>query len=88
MPLDTHIQQLSDLLKLRSGGVKRSANLKMAIEITDSFRCMSPHDPVRYDFALTRLGILRHCKKKRVDAICVKCSVETFCRFGYNKKKS
>ncbi|MEA3486092.1 MAG: DUF2400 family protein, partial [Thermodesulfobacteriota bacterium] len=28
-----------------------------ALEITHSFQKMAPHDPVRYDFALTRLGI-------------------------------
>ena len=31
--------------------------MKTALEITSSFRQMIPEDPVRYDFALTRLGI-------------------------------
>jgi hypothetical protein len=28
-----------------------------AVEITDAFREISPQDPVKYDFALTRFGI-------------------------------
>ena len=28
-----------------------------ALEATTGFRALSPEDPVRYDFALTRLGI-------------------------------
>ncbi|MBQ9595493.1 MAG: DUF2400 family protein, partial [Synergistaceae bacterium] len=33
------------------------ADLKTAIEITDSFRKISPDDPTKYDFVLTRFGI-------------------------------
>ena len=36
---------------------RKQANLKTAVEITDAFRKISPDDPVKYDFALTRLGI-------------------------------
>ena len=31
--------------------------MKPALEITAAFRRFAPDDPVRYDFALTRLGI-------------------------------
>ena len=31
--------------------------MRTALEITDAFRAVSPDDPVRYDFALSRLGI-------------------------------
>jgi hypothetical protein len=31
--------------------------MKTALEITDAFRRWSPQDPVRYDFALSRMGI-------------------------------
>ena len=31
--------------------------MRTALQITDAFREIAPHDPVRYDFALTRLGI-------------------------------
>ena len=35
------------------------ADLAAAREITRSFAAVSPADPVKYDFALTRLGIRR-----------------------------
>ena len=36
---------------------RRQATLRAALEVTDAFRELAPHDPVRYDFALTRPGI-------------------------------
>jgi len=54
IPLDTHMFKAAKLL----GFTKRnSADLKTAIEITKHFAKISPDDPVKYDFALTRLGI-------------------------------
>jgi len=54
VPLDTHMHSLS----LRMGLTDRKqANGRTALEITEAFRAFSPNDPVRYDFALTRLGI-------------------------------
>jgi hypothetical protein len=38
---------------------RKQANLATAREITAEFAMMSPDDPVKYDFALTRLGIRR-----------------------------
>jgi uncharacterized protein (TIGR02757 family) len=54
IPLDTHMFKAAKLL----GFTKRNAaDLKTAIEITKHFAQISPDDPVKYDFALTRLGI-------------------------------
>jgi len=54
VPLDTHMHRLS----LKLGFTKRKqADIHTALEITEAFRSMVPHDPVRYDFSLTRLGI-------------------------------
>ena len=54
IPLDTHMYNIGT----RLGFTKRKqANLKTAIEITKSFAAIDPTDPVKYDFALTRLGI-------------------------------
>jgi hypothetical protein len=36
---------------------RRSADARTALEITEGFRAMTPEDPVKYDFCLTRLGI-------------------------------
>ena len=54
IPLDTHMYKLGFGL----GATKRkAADMRAAVEITKAFRRISPDDPVRYDFALTRLGI-------------------------------
>ncbi|NNG06366.1 MAG: TIGR02757 family protein [Desulfobacteraceae bacterium] len=54
VPLDTHMHRICLLLNLT---VRRQADLRTAVDITSAFRRMVPEDPVRYDFALTRLGI-------------------------------
>ena len=38
---------------------RKQADMRTAKEITAGFRRIAPEDPVRYDFALTRLGIRR-----------------------------
>jgi len=54
VPLDTHMHKIA----LGLGITKRkSADMRTAVEVTEAFRKLSPADPVRYDFALTRLGI-------------------------------
>jgi uncharacterized protein (TIGR02757 family) len=55
IPLDTHIYQIARTLKLTR---RKSPNWKMAREITDQLKLLDPKDPVKYDFALTRIGIL------------------------------
>jgi len=54
VPLDTHLHRICLALGFTN---RRQADMKTAMEITDAFRTMVPHDPVRYDFALSRLGI-------------------------------
>jgi len=54
VPLDTHMHRFCMLF----GFVKRKQkDQKTALEATAAFRQLSPKDPVKYDFALTRLGI-------------------------------
>ena len=56
IPLDTHMYRIC----LALGFTKRKqADMKTALEVTSAFQKITPHDPVRYDFALTRLGIRR-----------------------------
>jgi len=54
VPLDTHMHRISRALGLTR---RRSGDIRTALEVTEAFRTMAPLDPVRYDFALTRLGI-------------------------------
>ncbi len=54
IPLDTHMYRIS----LKLGLTKRKqADIKTALEVTDAFRRFDKNDPVKYDFALTRLGM-------------------------------
>lgn len=54
VPLDTHMHRLSRNLGLTG---RNAADLRTALEVTEGFRKICPEDPVKYDFALTRLGI-------------------------------
>ena len=54
VPLDTHMHRISTLLGFTR---RRTPNLAMALEVTEAFKVLVPRDPLRYDFALTRLGI-------------------------------
>ena len=54
IPLDTHMHTASKILGFTK---RKAANWKTALEITEKFRKISPKDPTKYDFVLTRLGI-------------------------------
>ena len=54
VPLDTHMHRICARLNMTS---RKNADMCTALEITRMFGKMEPTDPVRYDFALTRLGI-------------------------------
>jgi uncharacterized protein (TIGR02757 family) len=56
VPVDTHMHRIATALGLTR---RHQADLRAAREITVAFRRFAPEDPVRYDFALTRLGIRR-----------------------------
>lgn len=53
-PLDTHMFAVARRLRLTT---RRTPSLRAALEVTAAMRRIAPLDPVRYDFALTRLGI-------------------------------
>ena len=75
IPLDSHIARMAKLLDLCS---RRNPDWKMALQITETLRRLDPDDPVRYDFALVRPGILRECTAtKRGD--CSSCLLRDVC---------
>jgi uncharacterized protein (TIGR02757 family) len=59
VPLDTHMFRIAGQLGLTA---RRQADLKTAVEVTRAFARICPGDPVRYDFALTRIGINPACR--------------------------
>jgi len=56
VPLDTHMHRIGRALGLTD---RNCADMRTAIEITRGFGRYCPMDPVKYDFALTRIGILK-----------------------------
>ena len=53
VPLDTHTHRLALKLGLLQ---RRSYDMKAALELTERLKRFDPSDPVKYDFALYRLG--------------------------------
>lgn len=76
IPLDTHLARISRNLGLSA---RKSADWKMAEEVTRALRSLDPMDPVKYDFALCRLGILDECPKKRDLKKCRECLIKELC---------
>ena len=64
IPLDAHIITLGRRLKLTR---YRSPGWPMALDITSSLRRLDPRDPVKYDFALHRMGLWK--KEQEVRAL-------------------
>jgi len=54
MPLDTHTARICRSLGFSA---RRSADWRMALEVTAALRALDPDDPVRYDFALFNWGL-------------------------------
>jgi len=74
-PIDTHIARLSKILGFHT---KKTVSLKTAVQITLTFAKINPKDPVKYDFALSRVGIIENCTGKfRQQCEC--CQLLRFC---------
>ena len=75
VPVDVHIGRLCRILGLYE---RKTVSLASAVEITKSFAEISPSDPVKYDFALSRVGITQGCNGK-YRAECAACELFDFC---------
>jgi uncharacterized protein (TIGR02757 family) len=64
LPLDAHTYAIARRVGLTR---YRSAGWAMALDVTRRLRRFDPGDPVKYDFALHRLGLFR--KKDEIDAL-------------------
>lgn len=79
IPLDTHVARVSRFIGLTR---RATPDGKMAREITEALRRLDPVDPLRYDFALSHLGILGDCPGVRKRSTCAACPLYTVCRAG------
>lgn len=76
IPLDTHIARISRNIGLTE---RKSADWKMAKEITDNLKIFDPYDPVKYDFALCHMGISGDCPTAPSIEKCGKCNLSDIC---------
>lgn len=75
VPVDVHMGRLCKILGLYD---QKTVSLSAAAEITESFAEIEPADPVKYDFALSRIGILENCTGQRRKG-CEFCELFGFC---------
>lgn len=57
VPLDVHMSRISRDLGLWGG--RKNVSIRTAVEVTTGFGRVCPEDPVRYDFALCRAGMVK-----------------------------
>ena len=76
VPVDVHIGRLSRILGFHN---HKTISLASAVRITQSFAEIEPADPVKFDFALTRIGIIEGCKGK-YRAVCEDCEILELCK--------
>lgn len=75
VPVDTHMARLCRILGLYN---RKTVSLETAVEITLGFARLEPADPVKYDFALSRIGIVEDCNG-RYRPKCEDCELLGFC---------
>jgi uncharacterized protein (TIGR02757 family) len=78
VPVDVHMARLCRILGFHD---RKTVSLSTAIHITESFAEIEPTDPVKYDFALTRIGILDDCTGQRRSG-CEFCELFAICFNG------
>jgi len=76
IPLDTHIARICRHIGLTS---RKTPGWSMAVEITENLKKLDPADPVKYDFALCRLGILDKCPRTPLPHKCAACEIRKLC---------
>ena len=78
VPVDVHMSRLCRILGFYD---RKTVSLATALKITDSFTEIEPADPVKYDFALSRIGIVEDCTGN-FRPECESCELLEFC---YNR---
>jgi uncharacterized protein (TIGR02757 family) len=76
LPMDTHVHRISRYLGLTG---RRTPDLAAAREATAWLARLAPADPVGYDWALSRLGILAECVTERTRRHCERCALAPVC---------
>ncbi len=77
MPMDVHVGRISRLLGLIPPR-RSNPNLADAVALTRALAVFDPLDPVRFDFALSHVGISGHCTGLN-SAACERCPLSPVC---------
>jgi uncharacterized protein (TIGR02757 family) len=77
VPVDVHMGRLCRILGFHDN---KTVSMKTSLKITGEFAEIEPDDPVKYDFSLSRVGIVENCTGKYTPA-CEICELFSFC-FG------
>ena len=75
VPVDVHIARLTRILGFHS---RATTSIWTAMDITAGFAAVNPADPVKYDFALSRIGIVEGCTGK-AGRYCSGCELVRWC---------
>lgn len=78
IPLDTHVARIAKRIGLTR---LKSPGWAMAADITRTLKEFDPVDPVKYDFALCRLGVISQCPKAPSQENCAECPMKGICAF-------
>ena len=79
IPMDTHIHLVSRRLGLTR---RKTADWTAAREVTRRLARFDPADPVRFDYALCRVGIFGICRTQPRKSRCVECLARAACATG------
>jgi len=85
VPTDTHVHRIARRLGLTR---RRTADWKTAREITDGLARFDAKDPVRFDYALCRIGILDICRPRPSQCRCADCPVQPACALGRKRLRA
>lgn len=72
VPLDTHMFRIARRLRLTW---RRTPGWGAALDLTRALARLDPEDPTRFDFALSRLGIVEGCPRHARSDLCELCEV-------------
>lgn len=75
VPVDVHMARLCRLLGFYD---RKTVSLATAVEITGGFAAIEPSDPVKYDFSLSRVGIVDNCTGQ-YRKTCESCELLSLC---------
>jgi uncharacterized protein (TIGR02757 family) len=78
VPLDTHVHRIGRFIGLTR---RKDLSWRTAEDVTRRLRELDAADPVRYDFALSHLGISGTCAARKDARRCADCPLKPICRF-------